>query len=94
MRHLVEDETGGKWVVMPEDPAWWAVKELRREMEYVVLTSTMIRTGQAADGGDIVDEALPGVAEAYEKSGSPALGRSLARFIRLRLCLNRIGNGP
>ncbi len=80
---------------MPEDPAWWAVKELRREMEYIVLPSHLIRTGgegcsyRLEGAGDM--EHLERVAIAYDNTKSPALGRNLARLLRLRVCLDRVG---
>ncbi len=91
MRQLVEDETGGKWAIMPEDPAWWAVKELRKDMEYIVLPRYMIQTGVAAIEEEIVDDVLEGAAKAYKGTGSPALGRTLARLLRLSVCLDRVG---
>lgn len=93
MKQLVEDETGGKWVIMPEDPAWWAVKELRREMEYVVLTSTLITTGHLGEvDSDQLTLDAAATAFVYEKSDrSPAIGKIMARKLRLRVCLDRVG---
>lgn len=91
MKHLVEDETGAKWVVMPEDPAWWAVQKLRKDIEYVVLTRYMIQHGHSADAGEVMDDDLERMAIAYDNTKSPALGRGLRRLLRLRVCLDRVG---
>lgn len=89
---VIYDQLGGRWLVLPEDPAWPAVKHLLTRMDIIVLPLSLVVKGEAEVDWEHEqhDTTLDNLREAVESGVGAAATSAFIRRLRYLLCLKEL----